>query len=273
MSIERSISKLSYAAGGAVRYLRSNSSLILSSVACFGVGLTVYNAYQAGKEIGKKEMTNEYTKALNELIEQYEIDVEKFEVADLDIRDRVNLFAPVAMSAMATVWCIVLSNYLDRRARASLIMAYTMLDRSYREYSEKVKQIFGDAAHHKILSEMAGAHKIKPENHDSPGTLLFYDQYSNRYFHKTMEEVIEAESKVNRDLTSDGYVELNALYRYLGIPEIGLGNELGWSLSAGAAFYCYEWIDFIHVKTVLDDGLECVVIDIPFGPTADYLCY
>ena len=37
--------------------------------------------------------------------------------------------------------------------------------------------------------------------------------------------------------------------------------------------YGYQWIDFDHVKDVLDDGTEYYRIEMPFSPTADYMDY
>lgn len=44
-------------------------------------------------------------------------------------------------------------------------------------------------------------------------------------------------------------------------------------MSGMEEMYWHSWIEFTHEKTVMEDGLECTIIDIPLSPFADYLDY
>ena len=59
-------------------------------------------------------------------------------------------------------------------------------------------------------------------------------------------------------------------YKFLGLTPFSKSypndEEYGWTSSEG-----YVWIDFSHTKCVLDDGLECYIIDMIFEPVDGYL--
>lgn len=88
---------------------------------------------------------------------------------------------------------------------------------------------------------------------------LFYEPMSRRYFESTMNNVIQAESNMNKKLVNTGEVRLNDFYSYIGIDETDMGDVFGWSLHNGECFCNYLWIDFENKLTILEDGLECYV--------------
>ena len=86
-----------------------------------------------------------------------------------------------------------------------------------------------------------------------------------------MLEVQNAEYLLNRKIVTEGEACLNDFLKLLGLSEINGGDELGWSLEAGCAFYGYSWIDFEHELVELtEDGLECYIIHIAEEPTIGY---
>lgn len=95
---------------------------------------------------------------------------------------------------------------------------------------------------------------------------LFYDEFSNRYFEVTIEQVISAEYHLNRNYTLRGYSVLNELYEFLGLETTDNGSVLGWMPTDEGEY----WIDFNHRKVVMDDGLECYIIEMPFEPKPDF---
>ena len=109
--------------------------------------------------------------------------------------------------------------------------------------------------------------KVEPEKH------LFYDDFSQRYFESTTENVLEAEYEVNRYLAMGGGVFLNEFYELLGLELVDYGDFLGWSAVELSDNLCYCWVEFEHTKTVLDDGLECTIISMSFEPTFDFENY
>lgn len=98
--------------------------------------------------------------------------------------------------------------------------------------------------------------------------VLFYDEWSHRYFESTIEQVITAQYHINRNFVLRGYVTLNELYDFLGLEPTEYGNTVGWAVEDEM-----YWIDFHQHKVLIDDELECYIIETPWGPSSDFLEY
>lgn len=178
-------------------------------------------------------------------------------------------YIPSVLIGTSTIVCIFGANILSRRQQAALISAYTMLSESYKNYRKAANVVYGDDADSKIKAEMAkdayittndwGYQTYNMEMDPESEQVLCYDFISKRYFNATMAAVINAQYHINRNLQLRGYSSLNEYYSFLGIDGIDYGDEMGWCLEE-----IYEggemWLDFDNRKTMLEDGLECVVI-------------
>lgn len=188
-------------------------------------------------------------------------------------------YIPAAAIGTATVACIFGANILNKQHQANLISAYGLLNESYKQYQNKVKEIYGEDAHQEIIDAIA-AEKAENMAVKAPGyvdnntlymdekcgeTRLFYDEYGNRFFETTLEQVISAEYHLNRNYTLRGYTVLNEFYDFLGIEPTDYGSELGWVANDDGKY----WIEFNHRKTSIR-GVECVVIDMPFAPDLEW---
>lgn len=174
---------------------------------------------------------------------------------------------PIIMGA-ATIACIFGANILNKRHQASLISAYALLDQRYKDYKKKVTEVYGGDANEQIADSMAKENyqsKIDDEKE------LFFDLYSNRYFESTMENVMQAEYDINKIMVTDYGASLNEFYELLGLPTKDEYEELGWSTPMMEETYWHPWIEFNHRKVVMDDGLECHIIEMPFEPFIEYL--
>lgn len=189
-------------------------------------------------------------------------------------------YIPATVTGTATLVCIFGANILNRRQQASLVSAYALVSRSYNDYKRKVKEICGEDAHKQVMASLVAEKSTKPplyagtlgkmtslgfdEAHEEE--LLFYDAISERYFQATISQVLQAEYHLNRNFAlGGGFTSLNQFYDFLGIDKVPGGDEIGWMVSDGL-----YWVDFDHVKTIVDDGLngevECYIIDAPFPP-------
>lgn len=191
-------------------------------------------------------------------------------------------YIPTIIMGIGTITCIFGANALNKRTQASLISAYALVDNSYKEYKQKLKELYGEETHEEIVNAIAvekardvgitakglTANYCLTDDTSCGEPVLFYDEWSNRYFESTIEQVIVAEYHTNRNFTLRGYLFLNEFYSFLGLEETDYGNKVGW---------CVEddlfWIDFHHHKVTMDDGLECYIIETPWGPSTDLLEY
>lgn len=211
-------------------------------------------------------------------------EVKKEKGDELTTLDRIKATAPVYISpvlvGIGTIACFWGANVISKRNQASLMSAYALLDNSYKEYKRKVKELYGEETHNAIVDSIA-KEKCKDvyisseclcnncnleleENTSEPS--LFYDEYSHRYFETTIEKVLMAEYHLNRNFTLRGCSDLNELYEFLGLELTDYGSTVGWSVFNGDDI---NWIDFNHRKIVLDDGLECYILEMPYGPTPE----
>lgn len=182
-------------------------------------------------------------------------------------------YVPAAVVGTSTLVCIFGANALNKRKQASLISAYALLDNSYKEYKNKVAELYGEEADVQIKQEIV-KDKYEAEDVDiSENNQLFFDFFSNRYFESTIEKVQNAEYFVNRQLALWDCVDLNYFYDLLEIPRLDSYNNFGWSVEACFAFYGHSWVDFDHQKVTMDDGLECTIIMMPTEPIMDFDAY
>ena len=192
------------------------------------------------------------------------------------IRSAWFYYIPAVATGIGTIVCIFGANTLNKRAQASITSAYALLNDSYQNYKEKLKELYGEEAHQKIVDAIT-VERTKDmymtsvgivrngtldfEEHNPDDNRLFYDSFSKRYFESSVNRVIQAEYYLNRDFALGGRISVNYLYELLGLEPIDGGDDIGWGLDSGLC-----WVDFNHYKSVLDDGLEIYVIDMNFLP-------
>ena len=176
-------------------------------------------------------------------------------------------YIPAASVGLATILCIFGANGLNRKQQAMIMGAYALVNEGYKEYQKKVKELYGSESDKHVRTEIVKSKKPTIED-VSEGKLLFFDELSYRYFESTMLEVVDAEYQLNRMYANEGRVMLNDFYNLLDLPKTEFGSLAGWDWEAGAsAFSDNAWIDFEHDLVVMDDGLECYIIHMPFSPT------
>jgi len=190
--------------------------------------------------------------------------------------------SPTILSGLGAAGVIVTSVLAVRATPKALrkIRADSKTNDSYNNYKDKLKELYGEEAHQKIVDAIA-AEKAKDvyitstglvrnssldfDEHDPNDERLFYDAYSNRYFESSINRVIQAEYHLNRDFVISGYLPANHFYQLLGLEPLEGGDTVGWSIDTGI-----YWIDFNHSKVTLDDGLEVLVIDMDWVPDAGW---
>lgn len=250
-------------------FVKRHGSTILTVMGGVGVIATTVTAVKA---------TPKAVRLLEEAKEEKGEELTKIE----KVKTVGSIYIPTIVMGVGTITCIFGANVLNKRTQAALISAYALVDNSYKEYKQKLKELYGEEAHEEIVNaiavEKAREVGITANNlctktcltdDESCGEpVLFYDEWSSRYFESTIEQVITAEYHLNRNFVLRGFVTLNEFYSFLGLEETDYGNTVGWSVED--EFY---WVDFHHNKVVLDDGLECFIIEAPWGPTIEALEY
>ena len=248
------------------RFVKCNASTILSVLGVAGVIATTVTAVKATPK------AMEFVKKAEE---------EKGE--KLSKWEKVNVvgvaYIPTVLVGTATVACILGANLVSRRQQATLMSAYALLDRSYKDYKNKANELYGDGAGKQICEGIVKDKYTGDESSGDDGKELFYDFYSGRYFESTKEHVMRAQYEVNRSLFVNYAVGLNEYYDLLGLEEKPEYEMLGWSCGQMEEMYGHPWIEFEHEEIILDgdleydEGLKCTIINMPLSPFVDYLEY
>lgn len=238
-------------------YVRRNAPTILTCVGGIGVVATSVMAVKA---------TPKALRLLEEAKAEKGDDLTKLEV----VATAGPAYIPAAITGVATIACIFGANILNQRQQASLASAYALIDNSYKEYKKKVEELYGKEADAQVKKEIAKDKHKKADIQEEDGKLLFYDEFSGRFFNATMEDVLRAEYHVNREIDNLGWATLNEFYLKAGLEPIEGGFDVGWTEEENRARYWQSWVDFSQPKTILDDGLECYIITMYQEPYPNY---
>lgn len=212
----------------------------------------------------------------------------------------VKLYAPAVILGALGITSILASNNILRKRNAALVAAYAVVDKSFKEYRERVIDRFGEAVDKELkyniqaeqievteVDEKTGKEKkVKKTVNVTKGGPDGYSMYSRIFDEKCYDwddnadmnkSFLNAQQEYfNRKLQLDGYVFLNDVYKALGFEPSKAGQIVGW---------CYDpsdptinsYIDFgledIHREKVRDfiNGYEkCIILDFNVdGPIYD----
>lgn len=182
---------------------------------------------------------------------------------------------PPVLTAAGTIALIFFNDVQNRQAQAALAGAYALMAKKLADYKAEVKDIFGEEADRKVEDAIAVKrledNDILAEEH-AEDAKLWYDNFSERWFWATYEEVSDAEFFANRIFRMQGYLTLNDFYNLVpGLSPIPEGDEIGWDEYVGEVCYGYTWIDFEHIDhNEADDARSYRELYFPFTPHPFY---
>lgn len=251
-------------------FMKRNASTILTCLGGIGVVTTTVMAVKATPKA--LQLIEETEKKKGEKLTTWET-----------VKTTAPTYIPTVLFGVGTVACIFGANILNKRQQSSLMSAYALLDESYKKYRRTVVELYGKETNEEIVNAIAVEEANEVYMHasnlgvdctqfleeDFSDPVLFYDEYSHRYFEAPIEQVILSEYHLNRNYTMRGFALLNEFYEFLGLEQTDYGGEVGWVIEYNDSF----WIDFNHRKVTMDDGLECYIIEMMFEPTTNWKEY
>lgn len=251
----------------ALRWLKRSSPTILSVAAVVGVVGTVVVTSKAAVK------ADLYIRTDSEAAHGDELAYTTLEA----IKSAWTCYIPVVAVGGATIACIFCSNALSRKQQAALAAAYVALNKSYTEYKDKVKELFGEDGQAKVRDEIAKDHYKFDDIYDDSLELFYFEPacgsgvfdadhaFSDGYFQSTKAAVQNAFYHANRNFTLRGYEPLNELLDFLNLENVKYGDEVGWSIADGVDDG-YAWLDYDITPTTIDEGLVCYIIHMPNEP-------
>ena len=197
-----------------------------------------------------------------------ELDVEKLSVKDT-VKTVWKNYIPCAVLAVTSVACIVGASNISARRNAALAAAYAIGNKAFSDYKEEVINLLGEEKEKEIKEKVADRHlKENPvaskeviitDNNEH----LCYDEITGRYFKSSQNKIKEAQNVINDRLRDEMWVSLNDLYYELGLPNVRVGDDLGWNVDDG-------YLDIILSSRIAEDGTPCLTLDYAVGPRYDY---
>lgn len=166
------------------------------------------------------------------------------------------LYIPTALSASATIASILGATRISSRRTAALTIAYSLSDKAFVEYREKVANTLGEGKERKIRDELA-QDRVTQSPPASPiiagtGKVICCELYTKRYFECDMETLRRAENDINARINGHGYASLSDLYELLGLEYTSFSNDIGWD---------GDHLN-LHYSTVLSsDGQPCIAFE------------
>lgn len=178
------------------------------------------------------------------------------------------LFIPPLATAALTITSVVCANRIGTRRAAAMAAAFTLSERAFEEYREKIVDRFGANESRKIHDDIAqdrvNAHPVGKTEViiTGGGNVLFYDSYTGRYFQSDMESVKQAQNNLNHQILNHMYASLNDFYDRVGLSRTKNGDEVGWNSD--------ELLECTFSTTISDDGRPAIVVDFHVSPVRDY---
>lgn len=237
----------------AEKFFIDNSPLVLTSVGVMG---TVTTALLAGKAA--------YTSGI--LIYETEIvpgelsGKRKFEMC-------WKLFVPAVGTGAVTIAAIVGANHISTRRAAGLAAAYSLSERAFTEYRDKIVETLGTKSERAVRDDIA-QDRVKRTSEAAreiivTGTeVICLDLMGDRYFNSSYAALKKAENDLNFQLIHNGYATLSDFYASLGLKTTAYSDELGWNSDTKLELR-------ITTAMTLDDR-PCLAFEIQTHPIRDY---
>ena len=186
------------------------------------------------------------------------------ELAKLVAKD----YIPVAMSAGATVSCVLMAHNIGNKKIAALSTAYNLAQTALEEQLAATKDVVGENKVEKIKERITERKLEKNPASKSEvivtgkGETLCYEALSGRYFKSSIEDVKQAVNDYNYELIRCDCLSVNEWFDHLSLGHTKDGELLGWR--SDTLLEC----DFRSKLT--DDGQPCLVVDYENDPTPRY---
>lgn len=244
-----------------------NTPAILTAI---GVTGAITTAYLTGKASFKAaEILAEAER--NEAFPYLEGGVVRAKIEDLTFKEKAEfvwkLYVPAAASAALTITAIISANHIGTRRAAALASAYSLSEKAYDEYKEKVLAKIGEKKEQAVRDELAQEKvdktpSTKQEVLIMSHEVLCFDAFTGRYFSSDMETLRRAVNDTNEQVINDTYAPLTDYYDRVGLARTDESDEIGWNTD--------ELLKVDFSTTLSDDGRPCISIAFSARPVRNY---
>lgn len=233
-----------------VSLAKSNSPEIMSAL---GIGGVVGTAILAGKaSFNAARAIDREQYHIDRMPAPYELTAkEKFKLV-------WKLYVPTSLSGSVTIAAIVLASKGNGRRTAAAVAAYSLTERAFSEYKEKVVEQIGTNKEQKVRDEIAQDHVTKnPPSKEvvilGGGSVLCCELLTHRYFRSDMETLRKAQNDINAVALAQNYVALSDFYDILELPNTSESDNIGWDSE--------RLMELRFSSVISEDGEPCLAFE------------
>jgi len=194
-------------------------------MACGGVVGTAYLGWRAGHQVANTcILYPEETSRRDRIVS--------------DVKHHWKQHIPVVVTSVVTIGCIIMGTRVGVRRTAAMAAAYSVSERAFTEYREKVEEKFGKNKEQAVRDEVAQDNVTKTAPGPSivllgGGTTIFYEYFTGRYFLSDMETLRRAENEINARVLRCEYATLAEFHTLIGQPPTQGAMDMGWDKEGG----------------------------------------
>jgi hypothetical protein len=234
-----------------------NSPTILTAIAVTG---TLTTAYLTGKATFKAADVLQREREVREVIKKDAMTPhEEFVMV-------WKFYIPAAGTCVLTLAATVGANHIGHRRAAALAAAFSLSEKAFTEYKEKVIEVAGKAKEQKARDEIAQNQITQnPPGQifvTGGGDVLCYDAFTGRYFNSTTEALKKAQNDTNYQVNNNMYASLSDFYNHVGLPTTSYSDEVGWNSD--------KLLELEFSTCLSEDGRPCISIAFAVVPVRDY---
>lgn len=184
-------------------------------------------------------------------------------------KNPVPYYIPAACAAAGTITCILGLHAVHSRRHAKLVSAVMLLQSTLSEYQNYISEKDRDELEQARIE--ANREELEALETEDPELLLFYEPFTQTYFNAREAFVKDAIININRNLQYRGYASIGEFLDILDLADndlTGTCDLFGWSTWSLIQYWQVKWIDIDYHKVIMDDGLECYVIE--YNTTPDF---
>lgn len=232
-----------------IKTIKANSPEILTALGVSGVITTSY-------------LTSKAAFASAEVIRKHEELNPPAEDPKERLKERAKLvwkmYIPAGISGAVTIGCVLGATRAGNSRTTAAVTAYSVTERAFHEYRERIADEIGKGKEQKIRDEIAQDAVTKhPVGREiviaGSGHVLCYELHTGRYLHSDMETLKKAENKVNSIAIRENYVTLDEFYDLVGLDHTSVSDKIGWTS---------EKIMELEFSTVISrNGEPCLAFD------------
>lgn len=209
------------------------------------------------------------------ILDNAEYEAELMNEPPLNIKEQAQLvwklYIPTAGVSIVTIICIVGANRIGTRRAAAMAAAYSLSEKAFSEYKDKVIDTIGVNKEQKVRDGLA---QDRVDNDPvttreviitGNGDVLCYDSITGRYFLSTMETLRKAQNDINERIINDGHATLHEFFSVIGLEATLYSSEVGWNSDS--------MLELQFSTTMSNDNRPCISLEYATYPIRNYYAH